>query len=298
MGERMMTDNPERKSYVMRGYVLRIMKWLVAGFLIPAFPLFTLAGSLQVSSSVPGLHIAVLDKLPSAPEHISADNDSSFCEGEPPQTVAGEYVAGKGWRVINEIQQGDVIIVGFFSQGVDGTSGSCFIKNGNVAIFDKGKLSALIYGDEIKDDGYSMTGAVSKTNLKNTFRLREFFPGRLAVADLYYNGDVARVQPVAPGEPYCAGTAPVPDIYGKSITAARKRLMNYGWKPVPVEEDKNDPRIREFYQHGIREADSCSGTGFGFCSFNYVRDSGATLNVVTVGDDATVTDYGAECPEG
>jgi len=121
-------------------------------------------------------------------------------------------VAGKGWRVINEIQQGDVIIVGFFSQGVDGTSGSCFIKNGNVAIFDKGKLSALIYGDEIKDDGYSMTGAVSKTNLKNTFRLREFLPG--------------------------------------------------------------------------------------FCSFNYVRDGGATLNVVTVGDDAMVTDYGAECPEG
>ncbi|AVR04453.1 hypothetical protein ABW11_24510 [Pluralibacter gergoviae] len=62
MGERMMTDNIERKSYVMRGYVLRIMKWLVAGFLMPAFPLFTLAGSLQVSSSVPGLHIAVLDK--------------------------------------------------------------------------------------------------------------------------------------------------------------------------------------------------------------------------------------------
>ncbi|KJM56111.1 hypothetical protein B5M10_23645 [Pluralibacter gergoviae] len=111
-----------------------------------------------------------------------------------------------------KFSRGTLLSSDSLARGGEGTSGSCFIKNGNVAIFDKGKLSALIYGDEIKDDGYSMTGAVSKTNLKNTFRLREFLPG--------------------------------------------------------------------------------------FCSFNYVRDGGATLNVVTVGDDAMVTDYGAECPEG
>ncbi|TDN54833.1 hypothetical protein EC843_101891 [Buttiauxella sp. JUb87] len=255
------------------------------------------ADGLQVSSTVNGLHIIATDKLPSAPPELTTEEQALNCDRDPPQTGEGKSVSTQGWKVIDEVSSGNTTIVGFFSKGEEGTSGSCFVKNGNVAIFNKGILQALIYGDEITDDSYSILGAVSKTNLVNTFRLREFFPGMTAVADLIYDGKVARVKPVAPLEPYCEGTAPVPNIFGKDIKSARKALINYGWIPEKVEADRGDTRARQLNDEGVTEVNSCSGTGFGFCNFDYKREGGASLNVMTVGDDFTVSDYGADCPK-
>ncbi len=255
------------------------------------------AESLRVSSSVKGLHIVAIDKIPPAPLMTVTENTALNCERDPPETQEGKIITGLGWKVINEVSSGDVVAVGFFSQGEDGTSGSCFVKNGNVAIFEKGNLQALVYGDEIKDDSSSMIGVITKTNLRNTFRLREFFPGVPAVADLYYNGKVARVQPLAPLEPYCEGTAPVPNVYGKPITTARKSLINYGWKPDVSETDENDPSAKQLNKKGVTEVDTCSGTGFGFCNLYYAREGGASLRVTTMGDDFTVTNYDVDCPK-
>lgn len=158
-------------------------------------------------------------------------------------------------------------------------------------------LRALIYQVSITNDSYFSLGAVSKTNLKNTFRLREFFPGMMPIADLYYNGHVARVQPVAPLEPYCEGRAPVPNIYGRDINSARKLLVNYGWQPSEGAADSNDSTTERLNDEGIHEVSSCSGTGFGFCSFDYQREGEILLFVTTMGDDFTVTDYAATCPK-
>lgn len=255
------------------------------------------AQELQVSSTVDGLHIVATDKLPSAPPEASSDEQILNCDRDPPKTQAGISVSTLGWKVIDEVSSGDTTIVGFFSKGEDGTSGSCYVKNGNIAIFNKGILQALIYGNEITDDSSSILGAVSRTNLSDTFRLREFFPGMTAIADLFYDGNVARIKPVAPLEPYCEGTAPVPNIYGKDIKSARKALMNYGWIPEKVEVDNGDTRASQLNDEGVTEVNSCSGTGFGFCNFDYTREGGASLNVMTMGDEFTVTDYGAECPK-
>lgn len=251
----------------------------------------------KVSSTVDGLHIVAINKLPAAPQKTPSDEPVLNCDRDPPRTIEGKAVSSLGWRVINEISNGDLTIVGFFSKGVDGTSGSCFVKDGNVAIYSKGSLQALIYGDKITDGSNSPLGAVSKTNLNNTFRLREFFPGMTAVADLFYDGNVARVQPIAPIKPFCNGIAPVPNIYGKDIKSARKLLKNYGWKPENTEADQSDSIAKELNSEGINEVYSCSGTGFGFCNFDYQREGGISLNVITMGDDFTVTDYGAHCPE-
>ena len=118
-----------------------------------------------------------------------------------------------------------------------------------------------------------------------------------AVADLFYDGNVARVQHITSIEPFCNGIAPVPNIYGKDIRSARKLLKNYGWKTENTEADQSDSIAKELSSEGIAEVDSCSGTGFGFCNFDYQREGGISLNVVTMGEDFTVTDYGAHCPE-
>lgn len=270
---------------------------LVCSFLMFGFSSYASANISKVSSAVDGLHIVAINKLPVAPQEVSTDDPVLNCDRDPPVSPEGKAVSSLGWKVINEVTNGDLTIIGFFSKGEDGTSGSCFIKNGNVAIYNKGVLQALIYGDEITDDSNSLLGAVSKTNLNNTFRLREFFLGMTAVADLFYDGNVARVQPIAPIEPFCNGIAPVPNIYGKDIKSARKLLKNYGWKPENTEADQNDSIAKELNSEGITEVDSCSGTGFGFCNFDYQREGGISLNVITMGDDFTVTDYGAHCPE-
>lgn len=222
----------------------------------------------KVSSTIDGLHIVAINKLPAAPQKTSPDEPVLNCDRDPPRTIEGKAVSSLGWKVINEISNGDLTIVGFFSKGEDGTSGSCFVKDGNVAIYSKGSLQALIYGDKITDGSNSPLGAVSKTNLNNTFRLREFFPGMTVVADLFYDGNVARVQPIAPIEPFCNGIAPVPNIYGKDIKSARKLLKNYGWKPENTEADQSDSIAKDLNSEGITEVDSCSGTGFGFCNFD------------------------------
>ncbi|MCG0456675.1 hypothetical protein L6R44_11210 [Enterobacter cloacae complex sp. ECC445] len=278
-------------------FISRFSYRLVCSFLMFGFSSYASANISKVSSAVDGLHIVAINKLPVAPQEASTDEPVLNCDRAPPVSPEGIAVSSLGWKVINEITSGDLTIIGFFSKGEDGTSGSCFVKNGNVAIYNKGVLQALIYGDEITDDSNSLLGAVSKTNLNNTFRLREFFPGMPAVADLFYDGNVARVQPIAPVEPFCNGIAPVPNIYGKDIKSVRKLLKNYEWKPENIEADQGDYIAKKLNTEGIVEVDSCSGTGFGFCSFNYQREGGISLNVITMGDDYTVTDYSANCPK-
>ncbi|EMH4161416.1 hypothetical protein RJ498_000620 [Pluralibacter gergoviae] len=253
--------------------------------------------TLKTSSMVDGLHIVAIDKLPAAPQESSLDEPVSNCDTDPANTPEGRSVSSMGWKVIDEISEGNLSIIGFFSKGEDGTSGACIVKDGNVALYSKGLLKAIIYGDKITDESNLLLGSVSKTNLKNIFRLREFFPGRLAVADLFYDGNIARVQPIAPVEPFCNGIAPVPNIYGKSIKSARVLLRNYGWTSESTAADPGDFIAKKLASEGITEVDSCAGTGFGFCSFNYYREGEISLNVITVGDDFTVTDYGVSCPK-
>lgn len=146
-------------------------------FLTITFPSSASENIPKVSSTIDGLHNFAINKLPAAPQKIPPDETVLNCDRDLPRTIEGKAVSSLGWRVINEISNGDLTIVGFFSKGEDGTSGSCFVKDGNEAIYSEGSLQVLIYGDKITDGSNSPLGAVSKTNLNNTFRLREFFPG-------------------------------------------------------------------------------------------------------------------------
>ena len=65
----------------------------------------------------------------------------------------------------------------------------------------------------------------------------------------------------------------------QSIVEANRTLLVARWRPAPDQEPSPDER----YWSGVtlKSLSSCSGTGEGFCRFDYQRE-GQTLSVVTV----------------
>ena len=277
-------------------YKKYIMGMIFTGTLLSMVAGSGLAADLKVSSSVKGFHIVATTDLPQAPQSETTNKSLSNCRVDPPETAAGKIVAGQGWHVMSEVEAGNNTIISFFSEGEDGTSGSCFVKNGNVGIFEGNQLKAIVYDDVVKKGAWSSIGRVSSTNQSNVFRLSEYTPGDQPVVDLYISGNLARIQPLALVEPFCKGMAPVPNVVDKPVERARQQLMGYGWSPIPGD-DEHDSRLEELRSKGIIEGDACSGTGFGFCEFSYKRESGASLNITTVGDDFMIANYGVTCPK-
>lgn len=65
----------------------------------------------------------------------------------------------------------------------------------------------------------------------------------------------------------------------QSIVDAHHTLLAAGWRPAPDQEPSPDER--HWSGVTLKSLSSCSGTGEGFCRFDYRRD-GQTLSVVTV----------------
>ena len=61
--------------------------------------------------------------------------------------------------------------------------------------------------------------------------------------------------------------------------AAQPHLLAVGWRPAP--EKKPTPEERRWASVALKGLSACSGTGVGFCRFDYRRDL-QRLSVVTV----------------
>ena len=120
------------------------------------------------------------------------------------------------------------------------------------------------------------------------------------MADLRLGADESlTIQPLSAQEAVCRGTASVPNVYGQPINRARDLLARNGWSPVIPRRppgERPDVRVADLIRRGVPEVEDCSGTGFGFCSYNY-RGDGRTLNVTTVGDGdyPDVSGYAVRC---
>lgn len=74
---------------------------------------------------------------------------------------------------------------------------------------------------------------------------------------------------------------------------ARKIIINEGWKPTTAERDNLDAkyqRPRFYYDMGFTEVSACSGTGMGYCLFEFENRKGEILRVITTGGDFTPED--------
>ncbi len=70
---------------------------------------------------------------------------------------------------------------------------------------------------------------------------------------------------------------------GMSYAQARKTLINAGWQAVEYSPNRDRFGAMDYLiQLGYNEVESCSGTGMGFCRFNFTNANGRQLAVVTI----------------
>ncbi len=275
--------------------------------LIPTLVICLMSGAANAQSSqvvvgsqVAGLEFTRLGTLPKAPRD---DGSREACSPLTTKaaTAAGKYVEKRGWAVTGEGPLGQYQAVSFVGKFQGGTSGTCKSLDGNVGIFANDKLVAIIYAD--KDSILSIGRIVPFES--NGLRILDGEFLQMTAADIRTTGQSGiAVTPPALEEKLCDGTATVPFIERLPIEIARDFLAEYGWKPVASSETEETEwsRTREFKKRGIVEVEDCSGTGFGFCRFNYSGEAGK-LYVTTAGEYGEggfmpfVYGYGLDCAE-
>ena len=68
----------------------------------------------------------------------------------------------------------------------------------------------------------------------------------------------------------------------QTILEANRHLIADGWRPAP--QQTPSAQERAMASVSLASLSACSGTGLGFCRYDYVRDQ-QTLSVVTVPSD-------------
>ena len=236
----------------------------------------------------------MLGTLPHSPEDGSLDG---YCEGyrEKVSTVPGKQVAKLGWIVTSEAQLGRFQVVTFASGFTPGTSALCYARNANIAIYEGAKLVALAYTSR---SGDLHLGAVE--TLESGALLVWGDPPGSPIGELHDANGTLRLTGISPDRTFCRHRATVPNVYGKPFNVARKILIANGWRPIRSSEGSERWFAEtELVKRGVIEVESCSGTGVGYCKFNYERPTGV-LSVITVGGDPdpandTVVRYEVEC---
>ncbi|HEY4199956.1 MAG TPA: hypothetical protein VGM83_05285 [Devosiaceae bacterium] len=251
---------------------------------------------LRAVSKVSDLKFTLLAKLPSAPP---SGRETSGCENFviSPTSSAGKLVADQGWSVTGEAPLGDDEAVSFAAVFEQGTSGTCAIQQGNVAIFHDETLLAIAYAPHPTDETIGSIASLEGGNVR--VWSGDLLSTPVADLELLDGGYLLQLGDVAAEETLCGGKAVVPNIYGTGIDKARAKLAASGWQPVlNITETGGDQYGREIdlAKHGITEVNTCSGTGLGYCDFNYVGKAGK-LNVSTVGEDdfPVVAGYAVDC---
>ena len=105
--------------------------------------------------------------------------------------------------------------------------------------------------------------------------------------------------------------AEVPNITNNSDHQARKKLLANQWQPlttIPFNEAEETLRYSGngwgFWEKGYQEVETCAGTGFAPCIFNFTDIYGNHLKVYTLGEELTengiyaeVSEYGFYCKD-
>lgn len=245
----------------------------------------------RVVSELKDIRVKALNSLPKAGGSASDRNGCPWRVLQP-KSPAARLVAAQGWAVMADVPLGSYRAVSFAGQMEAGTSGTCNITQGNVAVFDGEKLLALAYGKSADE------AAIGNLTTLEGGAVRVWDGDVIGspVGDLRVEADgIVRLGKLADEESVCKGLANVPNVYGMSIDKARKALADKGWKPVRIKPD-GESRQAGLIKSGIVEVESCSGTGLAYCSFSYTGAAGA-LSVVTAGEKGlpNVVGYDAKC---
>ncbi len=251
----------------------------------------TNAPAPRVVSELTDIRMKALANLPKAGGSAS-DRDDCPQRVIQPKSAAAKLVAAQGWAVMADVPLGSYRVVSFAGQMQSATSGTCNVTQGNVAVFDNEKLIALADGKSADDTAIGHLTALEG----GAVRVWDGDIVESPAGDLHLDADgTLRLARIADEDSVCHGRAKVPNVYNMPIDKARKALAAKGWNPVRAKPE-GEPRQTTLIKRGIVEAEACSGTGLGYCSFNYAGSAG-TLSLTTVGDNdlPSVVDYGVKC---
>ncbi|MEK6349141.1 MAG: hypothetical protein V4764_16780 [Burkholderia sp.] len=240
------------------------------------------SAQLQVHSEVAGASLVALPVLPRSPATAPVPE---FCAhyrlDAAALSPAGRAVEALGWFAMSDAPLGRYRVVSFASGFEPGTSAICTPRHTNLGVFDGTKLVALAYLARSAQWQFGTLDPLETGGLLIGEGERVGGP----VAELHQQDEGLALTEVAASRTFCGGRAIVPNVFGKSIAAARKILIAAGWRPMrPAEKPGPDDAAADLAKHGVIEAETCSGTGVGYCAYTYLN-AHAALSVVTVGGD-------------
>lgn len=249
----------------------------------------------QTRSEIEGAKLVAETTLPRSPE---AQSVASYCDNYPAKTLgpAGRQVASQGWIVTSEAALGGHQVVTFVSGFDPGTSGICFARNAHIGVFDAGGKLVALTSSSPSANGF--LGTVEPLESGALLVWGGDGPGP-PVGELHTKEGGFRLTEIAPERSFCGGRAVVPNVYGKPLDAARKALIAGGWQPLPPERAPEWGAAADLAKAGVIEVEDCSGTGVGYCGYNY-RGAAGVLGVTTVGGEPepagnTVVSYDVRC---
>jgi hypothetical protein len=253
----------------------------------------------KVSSSIAELRIVPTTRLP---KNRKAERLDEYCSNYAilrPKTPGGRLAKQGGWIVTSETKLGNYDAVTFVRALEAATSGTCAHEDGNLGIFEGPRVKAVVFepapsaaADPNDLGALDSLGSAEQINAKR-IRLNWGLPSP-PFADVIFRDGVS-VEPIAKEDPVCKGAAAVPNVFGQDIRKARKRLIAYGWRPSRSKDSLHGGIEGELRAQGVVETESCSGTGYGFCGFDYRHPGGMSLSVLSTGDDYSVISYAVQC---
>jgi hypothetical protein len=87
----------------------------------------------------------------------------------------------------------------------------------------------------------------------------------------------------------------VPNLeVGMSYDRARQLIIEAGWQPIATTTDNPQDGTASWRERGYNEVVACSGTGMGFCRFEFGAADNRKLVVVTAGRDSTLHHWDEE----
>ena len=253
--------------------------------------------TLGVSSAIDQVRIVHTNRLPPNPKRAAIDDACASYGVAKPKTLGGQLAARNGWIVTSETKLGRYDTVTFVGGLDPSTSSTCAHLDGNLAVFDGRNLKALAYMraqsapslvvDVAAEDSLGSAEQVNPRRIRLTYGLPSS-----PFADVVL-GEGISIEQVATKDPVCGGAAMVPNVFSEDIRTARKKLIAYGWLPKkPAEEPSGGPFL---FPPGVAEVEDCSGTGYGFCAFNYRHKKGFGLRVISMGEEFSVVGYSPYC---
>lgn len=258
----------------------------------------TQAAPLKVGSTIDEVRLVEATKLPTNPDgrHIDeycADLSPRF--DIKPKSPGGRYAVSRGWIVTSETKLGKYDAVNIVGALDGATSGTCIHRDGNLAIFDGSRLIAIAYKRPERNPEEAYPDSLGSAEQIDPRRIRLHWGLPSApIADVVLSDGIC-IEHTAKEDRVCGGAALVPNIFEQDIRKARKKLLAFGWLPRRPSEPLNGGIDEDLRKQGVLEVEVCSGTGYGYCVFNYANRKGFRLVVTSAGDDPNVIDYGVNC---